>query len=151
MPPRSGEWADRIKDVEKEYRVAQIASQWLRPKLTADPSALRTAGLRRRDADRFAARLEPTYLIRLYAEFEAGLREVWREWFRRSTFPPMEVLIERIGAVREISPDVLAAVHEVRAYRNDLVHDVRGGAPPVPIDQARSHLCSYFGWLPLDW
>jgi hypothetical protein len=151
MPARSAEWLERIKGVEREFRVARIAAQLLRAELAADPSLLRGDQLRPRDAVRFEARLEPTYLIRLYAEFEAGLREAWRRTFRRMTYPSMEVLINRVADLRPVPPQLVAAVHQVRAYRNDVVHDVRDGAPAVPIDQARHRLCAYFGWLPLKW
>lgn len=151
MPAKSSKWAERIKDVEREFRVAQLAARLLHARLVADPSALRPARLRRRDADRFEAQLEPTYLVRLYAEFEAGLREAWRRSFGRATFPKMEILIDRVAALRDIPPDLVRAVHQGRAFRNDIVHDVRDGVTPIPIDKARGCLCSYISRLPLDW
>jgi hypothetical protein len=151
MPPRSTAWGDRIKDVEREYRVASYAGELLDEHLAAKPDALAVLDLRRRDAVRFRANLEPTYLIRVYAEFEACLREAWRRAFGRKTFPKMEVLIDRIGDLRQVPAGLVTEVHQVRGYRNDVVHDVRRGEARVSLGQARSHLCSYIGRLPLDW
>lgn len=151
MSPRSTAWSERIKDVEREYRVASYAGDLLGKHLMAEPDALAVLDLRRRDAARFKANLEPTYLVRVYAEFEACLREAWRRSFQRTTFPKMEVLIDRIGNLRQVPAGRVTEVHQVRGYRNDVVHDVRGGAARVSLGQARSHLCAYIGRLPLDW
>jgi hypothetical protein len=151
MPPRSNEWMRRIKDAEKEFHVAKMAADLLRVHLLAHPSALADRQLRPRDAERFAKNLEPTYLVRVYAEFEACLRESWRRAFGRRTFPKMEILIERVGDLRRIPPIWIANAHQVRNYRNDIVHDVKTGTAMLPLDRARSHLCSFISRLSLDW
>jgi hypothetical protein len=151
MPPKSGKWIGRIKDVEQEFRVGRLAARLLRDHLRVNPVALAAERLRHRDAAKFQANLEQTYLVRLYAEFEAGLREAWRVVYGRTTFPKMEVLIDRVAALRDIPPELIRAVHEVREYRNDVVHDAQDGMTPVPIDQARHRLCAFFSRLPRNW
>jgi hypothetical protein len=151
MPPRSSEWIGRVKNVMQEFQVAAFAADLLDRRLVAEPTALKKLQLTHRDAVRFRANLEPTYLVRVYAEFEACLREAWRRSFGRRTFPKMEVLIDRIGALRNVPPALVEEVHQVRGYRNDIVHDVADGAARVSLGQARTLLCSYIGRLPLDW
>ena len=54
------------------------------------------------DYHNFRDNLEPTYLIRLFAEFEAGLREAWALAFRQTTSPRMRDLIDSFAARRLI-------------------------------------------------
>src|SRR5438552_17350243 len=122
MPNKSGDWIQRIKNVALEFHVGAFAAQLLHTHLAANPAALDALDVRPRDVNRFEDHLELTYVVRLYAEFEAGLRDAWRHFFGRATFPRMEVLINRVGALRDISPQVIAAVHHVRDYRNDIIH-----------------------------
>ena len=65
-----------IDGVYREFRVARIAGGSLARELQADPSRLRRDGLSGLDARALHDNLEKTFLIRLFAEFEAGLRDV---------------------------------------------------------------------------
>lgn len=150
MPPKRKFWIDRIKEAWKEFIVATLASQLIDEHLRDEPRVLRSLLIERRDVERYRGELESTYLIRVYAAFEAGLRDAWRHRFGRKTYPKMEVLIDCVRDLCGVPLELAESVHEVREYRNDVVHDT-GTAPPVPLDSARHRLCAYFSRLPLDW
>jgi hypothetical protein len=141
-------WLRRIKAVAREFRAAAVAVSLLEAQLRADPSALNVHGLRKRDATNLRARLEATYLIRLFAEFETGLREAWRRGMRQTTHPPMRDLLDAVAARRNVGTDWLDRTHAVRRYRNALVHETDEGATPVAMDDATEWLCAFFSRLP---
>jgi hypothetical protein len=94
---------ERIKDVWREYVAATVAVQLLEDRLRSNPNFL-TEDASFRDAVHLRANLEGTFLIRLFAEFESGLRDAWRNAFRRTTHPPMKDLIIAIGGLCETPP-----------------------------------------------
>ena len=134
-----------------EYLAASAAVDLLEVKLRSDPSYLDTVGRRKRAARSLRDNLEDTYLIRIFAVFEAGLRDVWENGWRRPTEPPMKDLIDAVAAKRLISQDVIDRAHHVRSWRNAVVH--QGGLAPQPltIEGAWNHLCKYSSRLPKDW
>ncbi len=142
---------ERIRAIEREYLVALVAADGLDRRLDADPSALDAVGLERADYRRFREDLEATYLIRLFAEFEAGLREAWELAFRRATVPSVRDLIDSICAQRLLSDEWRDCVHNVRVYRNALVHEGGDQVQPVGIREACSDLCRFFSGLPRLW
>ena len=93
-------------------------------------------------------RLEGTYLIRLFAEFETGLRLYWTA--KRKNPPPSRTrdLLDGIAAMREIRLEVLTNARNVREYRNILVHECEEATVSISIAEARRHLCRYFSFLP---
>lgn len=137
----------RVAGVEREYQAAVIAAALLGEKLRVDPSFL-LPSLEARDAKAMLANIEATFLIRLFAEFEAGLRDVWKDVSRKSTRPPMKVLIDRIAARQAISGPILDEVHHVRRYRNSLVHDDADSVEPLDLKSARRRLCRFLGRMP---
>jgi hypothetical protein len=71
--PHNHEWQTRIKAVEREYVAARQATDRFLESTHRDPTLLR-GDLRYREIVRASENLEGTYLIRLFAEFETGLR-----------------------------------------------------------------------------
>jgi hypothetical protein len=69
----------------------------------------------------------------------------------RATRPMAEHLINAIGAVRHIPDHTTRRVHEVRNYRNVLVHERDDVVDPIPVPECRSRLCTYFDRLPIEW
>src|SRR5205809_1040402 len=63
-----------------------------------------------------------TYFLRLFAEFEGILRDYWVNGRGRSTSPRMMDLMNSIAAYCFIGNDDLADAHEVREYRNHVIH-----------------------------
>ena len=145
------EW---IAAVEKEYRAAKSAADLLATTLKDDPNYGETHGWEARYGVAFRANLESTYIVRLYAEFEAGLRDYWANHLNRTTHPPMVQLLPSVADQR-ISMDHLDDADAVREYRNFLVHDDSSDPPPdmrtFTVEEAKSHLCYFFGRLDPDW
>jgi hypothetical protein len=142
---------ERLRAVEREYLTALLAVEFLREGIRTQTEILEERGLRPRDADTFSDNLEPTYLIRLFAEFEAALRDVWANGFRRSSEPPMRVLIDSVAARRGIPEADRDDVHGVRTYRNNLVHEGGEDTVPVSFKESLSALGRFLSWFPLDW
>ncbi|MEX0977761.1 MAG: hypothetical protein WDZ48_02855, partial [Pirellulales bacterium] len=94
-----------------------------------------------------AASLEGTYIVRLFAEFETGLREFWHTV--RVKKPPNKVhdLMQSLASRSKVGIDQLQNAHKVREYRNVLVHEREGDVEPMPISIARSHLCTFLSRL----
>jgi hypothetical protein len=142
---------ERIRGIEAEFLAASTAVRLLARQLQTEPGLAASEGWRARDARNLKDNLEATYLIRLYAEFESGLRDAWANWLRRDTHPPMRDLLVAIANQR-IAQDWLDAADEVRQYRNVLVHE--GDVTQVtlvPLPEARGRLCRFLSGLPVTW
>jgi hypothetical protein len=100
-----------------------------------------------------ADNLEVTYLTRLFAEFEGVLREFYWSAIRpgrRPRWTPIEIMMDRIAARLYIPYAELQRAHEVRAYRNDVIHD-RLRTPRLAFQDCRSRLGKYIYYLPTRW
>jgi hypothetical protein len=154
MPNRRFDWHEHIKDVEGEYQAARVAVDRLKAALVATPDLLKKKDAARRylrDADR---NLEGTYLVRLFAAFEAALRSYDRAKHNDPTRnEDASVLIDSIGGRRGqgISAAVRAGAHAVRRVRNYWAHENDAALEPMPITDARARLQTYLSWLPDDW
>jgi hypothetical protein len=142
------EWLERIKAVEREYIVARKAVDDFIRALESKTSEL-PPNTKLRDVHTMSDNLEGTYLIRLFAAFESGLRSYWRTV--KDTVPVAADLIDGVAARRTIPDDTRDDAHEVRRYRNSLVHDIDSESDPVAMDDARSRLCTFFARLPDNW
>ncbi len=142
-----------IAAVAKEYLAAKSAADLLETQLQADPNYGGRNGWEARDGVAFKANLESTYIVRLYAEFESGLRDYWKNHLNRTTHPPMFQLLQSLADQR-ISTDRLDDADAVREYRNFLVHDESGEPPPkmrtFTVAESKMHLCYFFGRLDPD-
>jgi hypothetical protein len=154
MPNRRFDWHEHIKDVEGEYQAARIAVDRLKAEVVATPDLLKKDDPARpyiRDADR---NLEGTYLVRLFAAFEAALRSYDRA---RHNDPTREevasVLIDVIGGRRGqgISAAVRNGAHAVRLVRNYWAHENDETPAPMSIAEARARLQKYLSRLPDEW
>jgi hypothetical protein len=147
---RREERLSRIRAVEHEYLVNTLSIHILGEQLKVDPSTLREQKLRPRDYHSCRDSLEATYLVRLFAEFEAGLRHAWRSLVR-NTSPPTQALLDAVAGRFFIPRSWLDKAHEVRRYRNALVHESDESVAPIGIAQARGRLCRFLSRLPRDW
>lgn len=151
MPSSKFEWLDRLKAVEREHAAIRFAIDYLLIAVGQDPTAL-DRNLRVRDVHESAQRLEGTYTIRLFAEFESGLRTFWVA--SRGQHPPSRAkdLLDGVASKRKIPHDRSHNAHLVREYRNSLVHEREDDvSSPVSIAQSRSHLCHFLNFLPIEW
>ncbi len=148
MPHDLHGWIRRIRSIELDHSSTRLALDRLLVEGRRDPTIL-GGDLKLQDIVNASRRLEGTYIIRLFAEFEMGLRLFWATI--RDTEPPTQHLLDGIAARRGIPPDRLASAHTVREYRNSLVHQRVEEIIPVPIAEVRSHLCRFFAFLPPTW
>lgn len=147
---------DRIKAVEREYlATSQAVAGWKRSIQEGQAQLLKQVSLR--DLKSAVENLEATYLVRIWAEFETALHS-----HRRHTMGGAD---DRMGAKnlidwtagvkqgRQISSTVVYDVHQVREYRNYLVHERDDVAPPpiVGIEVARRRLNTFLQALPERW
>ena len=149
MPHLRSDWHERIKAVEREFWSARRAIDRLLLDAARDTNAL-GEGPSPRDLRSADENLEGTYLIRMFAEFETGVRSFWRAMRPRAR-TQAEVLLDRVGDARGISADVIDDVHAARTYRNNLLHDRAEEVEVIAVSQARSCLQKYLSRLPNEW
>ena len=148
-PRKRDDWLSRIKSVEKEFHSMRLAANRLLGDVARDPTILTTSNVQPASCRHAADNLEGTYLIRLFAEFESGLRDFWVSI--RHTHPQTQVLLASVGSRRQIQDQTRQNADRVRDYRNHLVHELHEPAAPVSIMDARGFLCTYFSRLPPNW
>jgi hypothetical protein len=149
MNRRRDYWLDRIGAAASEADALRIVLEQAAILFSNDPSlplawkvflpSFRTA----------ASNRETTFVIRLFAVYEQGLREIWSA-SGVSTVPPVRDLIDGLAARHRIPDGHRAAAHRVREYRNAVVH---GGpvANASTLLEVRRALCRYFSFLPPTW
>ncbi len=148
MPLRDS-WQTRIKAVDRQYAAVQLATSRLLEEGRKNPTVLK-GGVQHRDVVNASQDLEGTYLIRLFAEFESGLRQYWETI--ATTHPRTKDLLDGLAARCRIGNDQRDNAHHVREYRNSLVHEREDEeGDPVPIAEARGYLCTFFSFLPREW
>jgi hypothetical protein len=145
----------RIADVALEYLAALTAADWLRATQDADPHFGQKQGWEAKAGMAFCNNLEATYIIRMYAEFEAGLRDYWMTHRNQTTHPKMVQLVRHAVPDQSFSQDCIDDADDVRQYRNFLVHDIEEEPPEAlrifTIAEAKRCLCAYFGRLDPRW
>jgi len=149
--PRRTERIERTRAVQREHSAAEIASDLLAARLAADPSSLVPHNLNPPDYVNLRENLAATYLIRMFAEFEAGIRDAWANAFHRPTHPQAAPLIDSIAGRCYMPQDWLDEVHRVRECRNAQVHEGEPDPTFTSLADARQSLCRFFSMLPLDW
>ncbi len=150
---------DRVKGAEREcYVVAAGVNHFKQAVLTGNaklPSVpTRTSP---RDLIATADAVESTYIIRMWAEFETALcsyrRKITGDLDDRINTSNLIDWTAGIRQGRAISTDVREDVHEVREYRNHLVHERDDQDPPnaVTINAAKIRLNTLLHCLPINW
>jgi hypothetical protein len=152
MPPEHFERLERIKAVEREHSAIRLAADRLLAAAESDSTILRGgAGLKIKDVRHAVQRLEGTYIIRLFAEFETSLRLFWPR--ARSTDSPSRTrdLLDGVAATCRIHDVQFQKAHSVRLYRNALVHEQGEAVEPMSISTSRKYLCQFFSFLSGYW
>ena len=142
----SQKWLDQLKTVEREYLAASYATHNLLSRGYADTGLL-PKDIRVSDLERATDNLEGTYIVRMFSEFETGLRQHWS--VSRTKEPPSRAkdLVEGTAAYRRIPTDREASVHAVRRYRNVLVHERDDELLPISLCLTRRYLCVFLSFL----
>jgi hypothetical protein len=154
MPNTRFNWHERIKEIEREYKAATFAAHRLNDEVTHGAALLNDDV--RRGLRNAVKNLEGTYLVRLFAVFEAALRSYDRA---RHNDPNREnvasVLIDTIGGRRGMGiPGTLRdGAHKVRLLRNYWAHenDAFPEDAAMTIGDAQSRLQKYLARLPETW
>ena len=145
----------RIADVLQEYLAARTAASWLDGRTGADPNFGHQHGWEAKGGQAYSQNLESTYIIRMYSEFEAGLRDYWATYRGRETRPHMAILLRQSVPTPAFSQDCIDGADEVRIYRNFLVHDMADEPPTemviLTLQQVKRRLCEYFGRINPRW
>jgi hypothetical protein len=150
MPSKAIEWSSRLKSVEREYLAAYLAATRLEKQCQSEPHLLRDQGLKREDVRMLMNKLEGTYHLRLFAEFEQALRYYLRACKIRVP-RNAEPLIDRVRTRAKITHEITSKVHAVRDYRNTMIHDESLGANPVTMRNATSSLATFLYCLKDEW
>ena len=133
---------ERIKSIERDHLSTRLALDRLLDEARRDPTIL-TGDLKPQDIVNASGRLEGTYLIRLFAEFETGLRLFWATI--RDTEPPTQHLLDGIAARRGSQP--IAS----RACSAELPGARAGREWPRSRSRRPGDLCRFFAFLPPTW
>jgi hypothetical protein len=140
----------RIKQAERSYKTAlQTVSAFIalaeqQPELVLD-NDLNLPELRA-----LATELHTVFFARMFACFESSLRHYW--WTSvRETRPLTRVLLDSIAGRRGVPLDTLLTVHEIREFRNYLMHEEHEAVKHFTIDGAIGQLNRYLARLPLEW
>ena len=149
MPNEAFGRMTRLKAIDREYKMVRLSMDRLRQH-AAENQLLLTGDLRFRDIDNASNRLEGTYLVRLFSEFEIALKHFLKAKKLRQP-SKAEPLINRVQDRVGISNDATDDVHKVRDYRNTLVHDVDDPADPVTLRDATNFLSTFLSWLQRTW
>jgi hypothetical protein len=148
MPVRRADWQKSIKAIEFHHRLASRGLDDLLRASKEGPSRL-PADVTTQDLRQAIGDLEDFYLVRLFSEFEAGLRDYWSSF--RSTNPAVKTLIDAIASRRMILHSVRDPVHDIRRRRNDLVHQRTSSIPRIEVSEGRRRLQIFFSHLPPHW
>jgi hypothetical protein len=154
MPFRRFDWHEHIAEVCGEYRSARAAVDRLKNAVAATPDLLKKDPVAREYLRDAHENLEGTYIVRLFAAFEAALRSYDRTKHndpnRRTE---ASVMIDEIGGKRGrgIQMGIRQRAHEVRRVRNYWAHESDEDPRPMTIDVARARLQEYLSELPDEW
>jgi hypothetical protein len=138
----------RVKDERDaaRYSLSAIADGWdlLKPK-QGQFIDLSITTIRR-----FHDNIDLTYTIRLFATYEAILRDFWSRGLKRTTEPQLKSLVDSIASRRRIDANTIAKTHEIREFRNTFMHR-NFEVAAFDYDDAASALGAYLSWLPPQW
>ncbi len=154
MPYLLFEWRAHIQEVLGKFKAASVSVARLRNQVAADASTIADEPWVREHLGRTYENLEGTYIVRMFAAFEAALRSYDRYLFndpQRET--PASVMIDQLGSKRHLSvrAQIRDGVHRARRIRNYWAHDLDAALDPMPIDRVRGFLQSYLDRFPKNW
>ena len=145
MPSDKYDLIGRVKAVEREYTALRFTTDRILRAIDEGGIDLEE-DLKRLDVHRASERLEGTYIIRLFSEFEVALKTILRER-KIKRFPQnAKPLIDRVASYGRFFGAILDNAHIVREYRNELVHNLVYGIPDdrrMRIRIVTSYLCTF--------
>jgi hypothetical protein len=152
MPYLLSEWRAHIQEVWGEFKAARLAVSRLKVQVNGDANILAAEPGAREHLSAADANLEGTYIVRIFAAFEAALRSFDRYHFKD---PDREskaaTMIDHLGALNRVSISIREGVHRVRRIRNYWAHDADEDPTPMSIDRVRGFLQTYLDRFPKGW
>jgi hypothetical protein len=135
--------------VAEELSAAQAAVGHTARVAASDPTILHGYEIRPRHLQRCLVNLDSTYVVRLFAVFEAVLREYWQLSRRKGKLSNVAVsrLIEQVATRLDVPNSIVRTIHEIRAYRNCIVHE-HLSAPPMDLRGCQSAISYFLSFLP---
>jgi hypothetical protein len=143
----------RFDEVRDEYHAARFALRRGLQVFQNDPAVFEVGSrdqVTLHHLESCIGNLQITYLVRLFAEFEAILRDYWLNGRNRASTPRMVDLMNSVAAYCFMSNDDVQNAHEVRDYRNDVIHEHLQD-PRFDFQTCRSRLACFIRWLPQRW
>jgi len=139
----------RLTAVRDEFRVARAAVTFAERTWPQSGGEPEFHGARMEHVRLTVRNLQGTYVIRLFAEFEELLRYYLEYRHPQRRLPrTAEALINRVALLEHLPDAAREGAHEVRQYRNSLVHVGAVTAPLLDFDRALSSLNRYLAPLP---
>lgn len=123
----------------------------LTEQLSNDPSTLKKIDCGWADFRNVVENHGDNFVIRMFAEFETGLREIWYKGFRKSTEPRTVDLLVSMATRRQVPLNTYEYADRVRSYRNALVHVTDEEVEPMTVAEVRAALCRFFSYMPDSW
>ena len=141
---------DAINSIQRQYQSALQAIRLLRAEAEKETEFAQQHSLQQDVLHDTETHLEETFIIRMFAEFESTLRAYWDQWMKRSTRPPIGQLIDSVTP--NFTPqDWLDRVHEVREYRNMLVHEDTVAGTIFTLAECHERICRFLNQLDHKW
>ena len=141
-------------EVWGEFKSTRAAVDRLKAAVAEAPDILINDDNARKYLNTASRNLEGTYIVRLFAAFEAALRSYDR-W--KNSDPTREtkaaIMIDGIGGRRGrgIEDKIRQGAHAVCRVRNYWAHEADSDPGPMSLDDARARLQAYLSDLPDEW
>jgi hypothetical protein len=143
----------QIVAVSEDYERASSFVRISRQQALGNPRFLQTlnrSGIIDTHINNLLVQMGPMYLIRIFAKFENVLRN-YRQSIGKSGTVKTQDLIDSIAGRHGISGDDAGDVHDVRRYRNSLIHEEHRTSREISVVEARASLSKFLSFLPDHW
>ncbi len=141
---------DAIKQVKTDHDTALETVNLVVKLVVEQPKYLDDHHLSLPELRSLAQGLHDLYFVRMFACFESSLRHYWRTEIKDSK-PSTKQLLSSIAGRHSVPQDVLDRVHEIRDFRNYLIHEEHEVRMRFTIKQASGYLNEYLSRLPREW
>ncbi len=142
----------RLQSVFDELLAARFSTSFLLTQIERGGDPLSGQALRPVQFKRCAANLEYTYTLRLFAAFESVLRSYYAVMrpSPRVRRTKISILMDRLASRCTIPFDILKNAHDVREYRNSLIHPA-GNDDVMTFGDCKQRLSLLVSHLPRNW
>jgi hypothetical protein len=142
-------WLTRLKSIEREYTATRLAIDRLKQHTVENPNIL-VENLKFGDVKGASDRLENTFIVRIFSEFESALKHFLRA---QGVGIPRSVKgkINNVKELMKIPQDDAKLAHRVRINRNNIVHDSNNKVEPVTMRESTKFLCTFLGRCQRAW